>query len=174
MMPKNPAPDTLAASTNVLDLICLTIPIRVNVVNGHDTIVTIVSWPFTTFTLIGIVRQIKSRTFVEAARVSGAGFFGIMRRHILPNIAPLTLYLLSLAISGGVAAVAGLQFLGLAPLNLSTWGGMLNSVLGNFYYAVLAPWWVLPPAIALTMFIFAFIFASRGLDEVVNPRLRRR
>ena len=137
-------------------------------------IVTIVSWPFTTFTLIGIVRQIKSRTFVEAARVSGAGFFGIMRRHILPNIAPLTLYLLSLAISGGVAAVAGLQFLGLAPLNLSTWGGMLNSVLGNFYYAVLAPWWVLPPAIALTMFIFAFIFASRGLDEVVNPRLRRR
>ncbi|EQD38036.1 Binding-protein-dependent transport system inner membrane component, partial [mine drainage metagenome] len=105
---------------------------------------------------------------------SGAGFFGIMRRHILPNIAPLTLYLLSLAISGGVAAVAGLQFLGLAPLNLSTWGGMLNSVLGNFYYAVLAPWWVLPPAIALTMFIFAFIFASRGLDEVVNPRLRRR
>jgi len=137
-------------------------------------IVTIVSWPFTTFTLIGIVRQIKSRTFVEAARVSGAGFFGIMRRHILPNIAPLTLYLLSLAISGGVAAVAGLQFLGLAPLNLSTWGGMLNSVLDNFYYAVLAPWWVLPPAIALTMFIFAFIFASRGLDEVVNPRLRRR
>ncbi|MFG1414606.1 MAG: ABC transporter permease [Thermoplasmataceae archaeon] len=137
-------------------------------------IVTIVSWPFTTFTLIGIVRQIKSRTFVEAARVSGAGFFGIMRRHILPNIAPLTLYLLSLAISGGVAAVSGLQFLGLAPLNLSTWGGMLNSVLGNFYYAVLAPWWVLPPAIALTMFIFAFIFASRGLDEVVNPRLRRR
>jgi peptide/nickel transport system permease protein len=137
-------------------------------------IVTIVSWPFTTFTLIGIVRQIKSRTFVEAARVSGAGFFGIMRRHILPNIAPLTLYLLSLAISGGVAAVAGLQFLGLAPLNLSTWGGMLNSVLENFYYAVLAPWWVLPPAIALTMFIFAFIFASRGLDEVVNPRLRRR
>jgi peptide/nickel transport system permease protein len=137
-------------------------------------IVTIVSWPFTTFTLIGIVRQVKSRTFVEAARVSGAGFFGIMRRHILPNIAPLTLYLLSLAISGGVAAVAGLQFLGLAPLNLSTWGGMLNSVLGNFYYAVLAPWWVLPPAIALTMFIFAFIFASRGLDEVVNPRLRRR
>jgi len=137
-------------------------------------IVTIVSWPFTTFTLLGIVRQIKARTFVEAAKVSGAGFFGIMRRHILPNIAPLTLYLLSLAISGGVAAVAGLQFLGLAPLNISTWGGMLNSVLGNFYYAVLAPWWVLPPAIALTMFIFAFIFASRGLDEVVNPRLRRR
>ncbi len=137
-------------------------------------IVTVVSWPFTAFTLIGVVRQVKSRTYVEAARISGAGVGGIMRRHVVPNIAPLTLYLLSLSIGGAVGIVSTLQFLGLAPLNLATWGGMLNSVLTNYYYVILAPWWVIPPAIALTMFIFAFIFVSRGLDEVVNPRLRRR
>lgn len=137
-------------------------------------IVTVVSWPFTAFTLIGVVRQIKARTFVEAAKLSGARLGGILRRHVVPNIAPLTLYLLSLSISGGVVAVSTLQFLGLAPLNLSTWGGMLNSVLNNYYYVVRAPWWILPPTIALTMFIFAFIFVSRGLDEVTNPRLRRR
>ncbi len=137
-------------------------------------IVTVVSWPFTAFTLIGVVRQIKARTYVEAAKLSGARVMGILRRHVVPNIAPLTLYLLALSISGGVVAVSTLQFLGLAPLNLSTWGGMLNSVLTNYYYVIRAPWWIFPPTIALTMFVFAFIFVSRGLDEVTNPRLRRR
>ncbi len=137
-------------------------------------IVTFVSWPFAAFTLIGVVRQIRARTYVEAARVSGAGFFSIIRRHVFPNIAPLTLYLLALNIGGAVGTVATLQVLGLAPLTLSTWGGMLNSVLNNFYYVLLAPWWIFPPTIALTMFIFSFIFISRGLDEVTNPRLRRR
>lgn len=137
-------------------------------------IVTIISWPFTTFTLIGLVRQIKARSFVEAAKLAGVRTPSILRRHVLPNIAPLLLYLLALSISGAVAGVSTLQFLGIAPLTAATWGGMLSPMLGNFFLAVRAPWWVLPPSIALTMFIFAFIFVSRGMDEVVNPRLRRR
>lgn len=137
-------------------------------------IITFISWPFTTFTLIGLVRQIKIRSYVESARLSGAGTLSILRRHVMPNIAPLLIYLLALSIDGAVAGVSTLQFLGLAPLTTPTWGGMLSLLLGNFFLASGAPWWVLPPAIALTMFIFAFIFVSRGLDEVVNPRLRRR
>lgn len=137
-------------------------------------IVTFISWPFTTFTLIGLVRQIRSRAFVESARLSGAGTMYILRKHVLPNIAPLLLYLLALSIDGAITGVSTLQFLGLAPLTTPTWGGMLSPMLGNFFLAARAPWWVLPPAIALTMFIFAFIFVSRGLDEVTNPRLRRR
>lgn len=137
-------------------------------------IVTVISWPFTTFTIVGMVRQIKSRSFVEAARLSGARTPSIIGKHILPNIAPLLLYLLALSIDGGIGAVSALQFLGLAPVQVATWGGMLSPMLGNFFLAIRAPWWVLPPSIALSMFIFAFIFVSRGLDEVTNPRLRRR
>ncbi len=137
-------------------------------------IVTVISWPFTTFTLIGLVRQIKSRAFVEAAKLSGARTPAILRRHIMPNILPLLLYLLAISISGAIAGVSTLQFLGIAPLTAATWGGMLSPMLGNFFLAVRAPWWVLPPSTALTMFIFAFIFVSRGMDEVANPRLRRR
>lgn len=137
-------------------------------------IVTVISWPFTTFTLIGLVRQVKARSFVEAAKLSGARTPAILRRHVLPNIAPLLLYLLAISINGAIAGVSTLQFLGIAPLTEATWGGMLSPMLGNFFLAYRAPWWVLPPSIALTMFIFAFVFVSRGLDEVTNPRLRRR
>ena len=51
---------------------------------------------------------------------------------------------------------------------------MLNPLENDFFAAANAPWWILPPTIALTLFIMAFIFISRGVDEVVNPRIRRK
>jgi len=137
-------------------------------------VLTFLGWPFTAITLIGVVRQIKARTFVEAARVSGAGTMQILRRHMLPNMTPLVAFFTALTIGGAVTAYATLQFLGIASLTTMTWGGMLQATLGNFFFAVNAPWWIWPPTIALTMFVFAFIFVSRGLDEVVNPRIRAR
>ncbi len=137
-------------------------------------ILSFLSWPFTTFTILGIIRSIKQRAFVEAARVSGAGTMQILRRHMLPNVTPLLIYLTALNVSGAVGGIATLQFLGVAPLTILTWGAMLNPLENNFYLAASAPWWVIPPTVALTLFIMAFIFLSRGVDEVVNPRIRRR
>ncbi|MCL5881350.1 MAG: ABC transporter permease [Candidatus Thermoplasmatota archaeon] len=137
-------------------------------------ILSFLSWPFTTFTILGIIRSIKQRAFVEAAKVSGAGTMQILRRHMLPNVTPLLIYLTALNVSGAVGGIATLQFLGVAPLTILTWGAMLNPLENNFYLAASAPWWVIPPTVALTLFIMAFIFLSRGVDEVVNPRIRRR
>ena len=137
-------------------------------------VLSFTAWPFTTFTVLGIIRSVKQRTFVDAARVSGAGTLQILRRHMMPNILPLLIYLTSISISGAVGAIATLQFLGIAPLTILTWGGMLNPLYDNYYLAAVAPWWVLPPTIALTLFVMGFIFLSRGVDELVNPRLRRR
>lgn len=137
-------------------------------------VLTVVGWPFTCFTLIGVVRSVRSRTFVEAARVSGAGTLQILRRHMLPNMTPLLAYLTALSIGGAATALSTLQFIGLAPLTIPTWGGMLYPVYTNYDLAFQAPWWIWPPTIALTLFVFAFVFVSRGLDAVVNPRLRSR
>ncbi|MBX8631633.1 MAG: ABC transporter permease [Thermoplasmata archaeon] len=137
-------------------------------------VLTLVGWPFTTFTLIGVVRSIKSHAFIEAAKISGARSMQILRRHFLSNMTPLLAYFTAIGIGGAVAGVSTLQFLGVAPLDISTWGAMLNATLSNFFLAARAPWWILPPSIALTAFVFAFVFVSRGLDEVVNPRLRSR
>ncbi len=137
-------------------------------------IVSLTGWPFAAFSLIGIVRSISARSFVEASKLFGSKTFHIMRGHILPNIGPLLLYLLALSIAGGIGAVSGLEFLGLAPLSVATWGGMLNEVYNDYFAVAASPQWIFPPAIALTLFVVAIIFISRGMDEVVNPRLRRR
>lgn len=141
---------------------------------GAILVLSVLGWPFTTFTLIGLVRTVKSHAFIEAAKVSGAKSMQILYRHMLANMTPLLAYLTAITIGASVATVATLQFLGVVSLTTVTWGAMLQPVLSNFYLAADAPWWILPPTIALTVFIFAFVFVSRGLDEVVNPRLRRR
>ncbi len=137
-------------------------------------VLIVLGWPFTTFTLIGVVKSLKSRSFVEAAKVSGAGTLQILRRHMLPNMTPLLAYLTAVSVGGAVISISTLQFLGIGSLTIETWGAMLNVIYSN-YFAVVNAWWlVYPPAIAVTMFVFAFIFVSRGLDEVVNPRIRSR
>ncbi len=137
-------------------------------------IVSLIGWPFSAFTLIGLVKSIRSRAFVEASRLFGSRSSSIMRRHILPNIGPLLVYLLALSIGAGIGSVSGLQFLGLVPVNTATWGGMLNAAFTDYFQVIQSPQWIFPPAIALSMFIFSLIFISRGMDEVTNPRLRRR
>ncbi len=136
-------------------------------------VLTFVGWPFTALTLIGVVKSVRSRTFIDAARISGAGTLQILRRHMLPNMTPLLAYFTALSIGGAVVGLSTLQFLGVAPLTIPTWGGMLQPLFDNFYLAAQAPWWIIPPTVTLTAFVFAFIFVSRGLDEVVNPRVRR-
>jgi peptide/nickel transport system permease protein len=134
----------------------------------------IVGWPFTTFTLIGVVKSIRSRTFIEAARASGAGTMQILRRHMLANMTPLLAYLSALGIGAAVGGISGLQVLGIGPLNIATWGSVLNPFYTNFFLVARAWWWIIPPTVTLTAFVFAFVFISRGLDDVVNPRLRGR
>ncbi|WP_393971180.1 ABC transporter permease [Oxyplasma meridianum] len=138
---------------------------------GVIAVLVALSWPFASFTLIGMVRSLKTRTFVDAAKVSGASTFQILRKHMIPNVTPILIYLTAINIGGAVAAVSTLQILGIAPLSVPTWGGMLSGYYSDFFALALAPWWFVPPIAALTLFIFAFIFIARGMDEVVNPRL---
>jgi len=134
-------------------------------------IFSLLGWPFVTFSLIGVVRSIKSRTFIESAVVSNLSTTKILRRHILPNMGTLLAYLTSINIGGAVAAVSTYEILGLAPLTIPTWGGMLNGFLGDYYGISQYPWIFVPALSALTIFILAFIFISRGIDEVANPKL---
>jgi peptide/nickel transport system permease protein len=138
---------------------------------GIILVLTLLSWPFAAFTLIGIVRSLKNRAFVDSAKVSGAGTFQILKDHMLKNVTPILVYLTAINIGGAVAAVSTLQVLGIAPLTVPTWGGMLDGFYSDAFALALAPWWFMPPIIAITLFILAFIFISRGMDNVVNPRI---
>jgi peptide/nickel transport system permease protein len=57
-----------------------------------------------------------------------------------------------------------------------TWGLMINTAqTQGFLLSGVNYWWLLFPAgLAVSILAFAFFIVGRGMDEVINPRLRAR
>lgn len=129
----------------------------------------------------GLSRIIRSRTlslretaFVECARASGASRFYIITKHLVPNVLPIAFASLVLSVPAAILFEAALSFLGFGDPRVPTWGKMLHHAFGFGAFTQLAWWWLLPPGLAITTLCLAFVFMGHALDEVVNPRLRRR
>ncbi len=120
---------------------------------------------------------VKVKPFIESAKVSGARSFYIVFHHIVPNVMPLSFLYMMFSVTGAIFSEAVLSFLGLLNVKMS-WGLMIHTSESGGYLLgayIGRYWWLWVPAgLAITLLCGAFYFIGRGLDEVVNPRLRRR
>jgi peptide/nickel transport system permease protein len=117
---------------------------------------------------------VKVRTFIEAARVAGGGNAHIIFRHIIPNLLPLSFLYMMFTVTSAIALEAVLSFFGLLNIRMS-WGLMIYTTSYSGYLLDMSTWWLIFPAsLAITLLCAAFYLVGRALDEVVNPRLRRR
>lgn len=119
------------------------------------------------------VLSLRETPFVECAKASGASKNYIMLKHMVPNVIPVALASMVLAVPGAILTEAALSFLGFGA-NVPTWGRMLSRARGAGAFGRLIWWWVVPPGLAITLICVAFVFIGHALDEVVNPKLRRR
>lgn len=119
--------------------------------------------------------SIKVKAYIDAAKVAGGGDWHVIFRHIVPNVLPLTFLYMMFGITEAIAIEATLSFFGLLNVDMS-WGLMINFAQTNGYLlSGTSYWWLLFPAgLAVTFMAFAFFLVGRGMDEVVNPRLRAR
>lgn len=137
-------------------------------------VIGILSWPTTARFIRAQVLTLKERAFVEAARAAGATDFYIMRKHILPNVMPLVFAEAILMIASAILIEAALSFLGLGdPVHIS-WGMILHYAEMRGAFSRGAWWCVVPPGLAITLVCVSFVFIGNALDEILNPRLRRR
>lgn len=118
---------------------------------------------------------VKVKPFIDSARVSGGGHFHIIFRHIIPNVLPLSFLYMMFSVTEAVSLEATLSFLGLLNINMS-WGIMIfGANAGGYLLGQSMRWWLLFPAgLAVSFLAAAFFLVGRAMDEVVNPRLRRR
>ncbi len=121
----------------------------------------------------GVVLSTKQNVYVDAARTIGASNLRIMARHILPNVTAPFLILASLALGAAILVETSLSFLGLGvPPPHASWGRMLS---GNAQqYAMLAPWMVIAPGVAITLMVLGFNLLGDALRDIWDPRLRGR
>ncbi|WP_455675286.1 ABC transporter permease [Pradoshia sp.] len=120
----------------------------------------------------GQVLQIKNYEFVLASKTFGTKTRRIIRRNLLPNAMGPIIVQLTLTIPSAIFAEAFLSFLGLgiqAPH--ASWGGMLNDSLGVILSGY---WWRLFfPAMFISLTMFAFNVVGDGLQDALDPKLRR-
>jgi len=118
---------------------------------------------------------IKVKPYIDAARVAGGGDGHIILTHMLPNLMPLAFLYMMITVTGAVFIEAALSFFGLLNIRMS-WGIMINTAQASGYLLA-GPGYLhlmIPAGLAITLFCSAFYLVGRALDEVVNPRLRRR
>ena len=134
----------------------------------------ITSWPSTARIVRSQVLTVKERTFIERARAIGAGDLYIIRKHVFPNVLPLVFANTVLLISTAIFTEAFLDFFGLGDPTVISWGIMLEAAYENDAFGSGAWWWTLPPSLAIIIIVLSFSLVGYTLDDIFNPRLRKR
>ncbi len=118
--------------------------------------------------------SVKVKPFIDAARVAGGNNWRIVTAHLIPNVMPLSFLYVMFSVTGAISSEAVLSFLGLLNIDMS-WGLMINKTQSAGYLLNPSTWWLIVPAgLAVTLLAGAFYLAGRGMDEIINPRLRNR
>lgn len=139
-------------------------------------VLSVLGWTGTARMVRSETLSLKERPLTEAAKAVGATDTHILGRHILPNVLPLILASMVLSIVNAILGEAWVSFLGfgVSVAEPPSWGIILYwadlrlAVINNYW------WWIVPPGLLLMLLVLGFAFMSHALDQVLNPRLRRR
>ncbi len=119
----------------------------------------------------GAVIGIRQNAYIEASQAVGVSTPRILLRHVLPNVAPFLLVLVTTRMPGMMLAEAGLSFLGLGvPPPAPSWGGMLSGAAMNYMYV--APMLAIWPGLALSIVVYSTNMLGDALRDLLDPRLR--
>ena len=132
-------------------------------------------WPVTARVLRSQVLTLRTRTHVRAATGFGAGAWHQLRRHILPDLALLSVAELIPSASRAVALQAGLAFLGVGDPTQPTWGAMMRDAVAyrGLFVTDAWAWWLLPPVAAVVILIVGITLLGTAAERRLVPRLAR-
>jgi peptide/nickel transport system permease protein len=141
---------------------------------GMTLIIGLTGWSITARVIRAQVLSVKERMFVERARMVGSSNFHIMLRHIFPNTFPLIFANTILTVAVSILSEAVLAFLGLSGQSYMSWGKIIEEANVNNAMTNGNPWWLIIPGMCIVVLVFGFYLFGYALDEILNPRLRRR
>ena len=131
----------------------------------------IVGWINTARISRQIVLQIKHSEYVTASLSLGSSTFGIIVRHIVPNITGPLIALIMLTIPQAIFVEAFLSFLGIGiQPPMASLGSLVSDAWSSMRYY---PWKLFIPASVITLMIFAFNLLGDGIRELLDPKAKK-
>ena len=134
-------------------------------------VIGLFSWYYPARITRASVLALREKEFVDAARMTGASDWRILRSHILPHlVGPIIVYA-TLIVATNILLEAGLSFLSVGIKQPdASWGNMLANA--PQYYTV-APLLMVWPGVVLLLTTLAFNLLGDGLRDAFDPRATR-
>jgi peptide/nickel transport system permease protein len=130
-------------------------------------VITVVYIPLFARIARSMVLDLRTREFVEAARLRGETRSYLLFREMLPNAMPPLIVEASVRFAYSIFLVASLGFLGLGvPPPSPDWGLQVNEARTFFDTA---PWMLLFPAGAIALLVIGTSLMADGLRHVFSP-----
>jgi peptide/nickel transport system permease protein len=145
--------------------------------HGGSTLVLIVvitatSWSYTARQLRAQALTLRSRDFLEAARVRGERKIYIIVVEVIPTMTSLIVASFLTNALYAVLFASSLQFIGLGDPNTVSWGTMLYWAQNNAALQTGQAMWALAPGACIAALGAAFALLNYAFDEIGNPALR--
>ena len=113
----------------------------------------------------------SSPEFVQATRVLGLRDLQIIFREILPNALPPVIVYASVVMAVSILLESALAFLNLSDPNVASWGNLIGAGRG----VLRTQWYVSAiPGVAIIVTVLAVSLVGQGLNDALNPRLKKR
>ncbi|MDG6995756.1 MAG: ABC transporter permease [Nitrososphaerota archaeon] len=164
----------MRATDAFLSLPALILAITVSVLMGPGFTsllyaLIIVWWPTYARFFRGQALTLRQKGYVESSKLSGAGSFRILLKHIIPNsIDPIIAYA-TLDLGTVILTYSTLAFLGIGiSFNYPEWGAESSSGLGFFPAEW---WWAIIPGLLIAIVVIAFTLVGDRLQDLIGGRM---
>ncbi len=135
-------------------------------------VIAVVFVPYVARPIRGQVLSLRQMEFVEAAVATGAGPIRIMVSELLPNVASITLVMLTLIVANNILTEAALSFLGVGvPVLTPSWGNIIEQ---GYSSIVTAPALTVAPGVAIMLTVVSLNVLGDALRDALDPHARIR
>jgi len=135
-------------------------------------VIILTSWSYTARQLRAQALSLRSRDFLNAARVRGERSLYIIVVEIIPTMTSL---LVAAFLTNALYAVlfsASLQFIGLGDPSSTSWGTMLYWAENAEAFQTGQAQWIIAPGLCIVALGAGFALLNYAFDEIGNPALR--
>ena len=146
--------------------------LQVRGVMTESIFIGLTSWPWAARAIRAQTFSLRTRDFVDLARLNGMRPLKIIFTEIAPNMMSYLFMTFILQFGGAILNAATLDFIGLGPTTGISLGLMMNNAVLWSALHLGMWWWFVPPGVAIMMIVGALYIMNVGLDEVFNPKLR--
>ena len=131
----------------------------------------IVEWIEMARMVRGQVLVLREMTFIAAARAMGQTPWGVLKKHLLPNLSTIIITYLTLAIPTVILDESILSFLGLGIDDpAASWGSLLRDG-SQVINPIDSKWWLLVfPSLCMSLGLLALNFLGDGLRDFFDPK----